>query len=74
MQVAKRLIVGLSGALLGLLAWAVFIAITNGMCAVPGLGGTWCTSGGGGSLRLWDLVVLVAAIGVGAKAGYDWLG
>jgi len=63
------------GALGGIAMWVVMIVITTGVCSIPILSTLWCTVlpyGGSStysSITLWDMILLVIFIGIGASTG-----
>ena len=63
------------GGLGGIAMWVVMIVVTTGVCSVPILSTLWCTvlpyAGPStySSITLWDMVLLVIFIGIGASMG-----
>lgn len=71
--------VGVVGAIVGGLGgfalWVAMIVVTTGVCSIPILSTLWCTvlpyAGPTtySSIMLWDMLLLVIFIGIGASMG-----
>ena len=63
------------GGLGGIAMWIVMIMVTTGVCSIPILSTLWCTvlpyAGPStySSITLWDMILLVIFIGIGASTG-----